>query len=238
MSVVMNEREKKKRKIYTAAVIDLIEKRKIAPRALSRKCGKSESWLSTTINLNGKSKSHGVSFSQYVAIASAAKSLGYDLIVEDASKIAEYYRATCDDICANYGKHMVKNTSVKPEEQEYITSGEELQKLIDANKFKHDFEPQRKAAKLNNNSNKQTLEYIPKEHDVIHHPNHYMSSSGLEAIDVIKAFTEDLKGYQAICDGNVIKYILRWPKKNGLEDLYKAKEYLELLIQDVESSQQ
>jgi len=31
-------------------------------------------------------------------------------------------------------------------------------------------------------------------------------------------------------EGNIIKYILRHKKKNGLEDLKKAKHYLEILI--------
>ncbi len=31
-------------------------------------------------------------------------------------------------------------------------------------------------------------------------------------------------------EGNVIKYVCRWKKKNGIEDLKKAKHYLELLI--------
>jgi hypothetical protein len=30
--------------------------------------------------------------------------------------------------------------------------------------------------------------------------------------------------------GNVIKYVLRYPYKNGVEDLEKAKHYLEYLI--------
>jgi len=32
-------------------------------------------------------------------------------------------------------------------------------------------------------------------------------------------------------EGNVIKYISRWRKKNGLADLLKAKHYIELLIE-------
>lgn len=32
-------------------------------------------------------------------------------------------------------------------------------------------------------------------------------------------------------EGNVIKYITRWQLKNGLEDLNKAKHYIELLIE-------
>lgn len=33
------------------------------------------------------------------------------------------------------------------------------------------------------------------------------------------------------CEGNVIKYVSRWRKKNGIDDLEKAKHYIELLIQ-------
>jgi len=32
-------------------------------------------------------------------------------------------------------------------------------------------------------------------------------------------------------EGNIIKYICRYKKKNGLQDLLKAKHYLELLIE-------
>jgi hypothetical protein len=32
-------------------------------------------------------------------------------------------------------------------------------------------------------------------------------------------------------EGNVIKYVSRWRKKNGMADLEKAKHYIELLIE-------
>lgn len=70
--------------------------------------------------------------------------------------------------------------------------------------------------------------------DMVHHPNHYQSSSGLEVKEVIKAFTEHLSGFEAVCTANVIKYICRWKKKDGVQDLYKAKEYIEFLIDHVE----
>ncbi|HBP5690594.1 TPA: DUF3310 domain-containing protein [Pseudomonas aeruginosa] len=38
-------------------------------------------------------------------------------------------------------------------------------------------------------------------------------------------------------EGNVIKYVSRWRKKNGIEDLKKAKHYIELLI-ELESKQE
>ena len=33
------------------------------------------------------------------------------------------------------------------------------------------------------------------------------------------------------CEANVVKYITRWRTKNGIEDLQKAKHYIDLLIQ-------
>lgn len=32
-------------------------------------------------------------------------------------------------------------------------------------------------------------------------------------------------------EGNVIKYVTRWRKKNGIADLEKARHYIDLLIQ-------
>jgi len=34
------------------------------------------------------------------------------------------------------------------------------------------------------------------------------------------------------CEGNIIKYITRYKQKDGLQDLKKAKKYLELLIEN------
>lgn len=70
--------------------------------------------------------------------------------------------------------------------------------------------------------------------DMINHPDHYISETGLETIDAIEAFTFDLNGIEAVDTGNILKYICRWKKKNGLQDLKKAKWYLEHLIKHVE----
>lgn len=70
--------------------------------------------------------------------------------------------------------------------------------------------------------------------DMVNHPSHYKSATGLEAIDVIEAFTFDLKGIEATDTGNIIKYICRWKNKNGLQDLRKAQWYLNHLIAHVE----
>lgn len=72
--------------------------------------------------------------------------------------------------------------------------------------------------------------------DNVNHPDHYKSATGLETIDVIEAFTSDLVGLEAVCAANVLKYICRWKKKNGLEDLRKAQWYLNKLIEKVEKN--
>lgn len=70
---------------------------------------------------------------------------------------------------------------------------------------------------------------------MVSHPNHYMSETGLEVIDAIEAFTFDLKGIEAVDTGNILKYMCRWKKKNGLQDLRKAQWYLEHLINHIEN---
>lgn len=35
-------------------------------------------------------------------------------------------------------------------------------------------------------------------------------------------------------EGNIIKYVMRYKEKNGLQDLHKAKHYLEKLIEETE----
>ena len=54
-------------------------------------------------------------------------------------------------------------------------------------------------------------------------PQHY-SKYKIEPIDFIQA--NDL----GFCEGNVIKYVLRHKDKDGLQDLLKAKRYIEFLI--------
>jgi hypothetical protein len=62
--------------------------------------------------------------------------------------------------------------------------------------------------------------------DVVHHPNHYKWRSCGESVDVIKKFTDNQKdGFLAFCEGNILKYLYRYPKKNGVEDLKKLVEY-------------
>lgn len=68
------------------------------------------------------------------------------------------------------------------------------------------------------------------EDKMVSHPSHYQSEYGIEVIDVIEAFTADLKGIEATDTSNVIKYICRWKQKNGIQDLEKILWYTQHLI--------
>ena len=65
----------------------------------------------------------------------------------------------------------------------------------------------------------------------VKHPSHY-NQSGVECIEAIKASLGD--EFPAYCKGNVMKYLWRYKSKNGLEDLQKARQYLEWLIETEE----
>ena len=72
---------------------------------------------------------------------------------------------------------------------------------------------------------------ISKSKEMVNHPSHYQTSSGIEVIDVIEAFN------LGFCLGNVVKYILRAGHKDDiLQDLNKAKWYLEREIATIEKN--
>ena len=69
--------------------------------------------------------------------------------------------------------------------------------------------------------------------DNVNHPSHY-TQGGIECIDALKAAVVGLKGIEAVDTANAIKYLWRWSKKNGVEDLKKAQFYINHLIKEVE----
>lgn len=73
--------------------------------------------------------------------------------------------------------------------------------------------------------------------DMVSHPKHY-NQGGIECIDAIKAATVGKRGIEAVCVANIIKYCWRYEEKNGIEDVRKAKFYIERLLKELEESQQ
>ncbi len=74
--------------------------------------------------------------------------------------------------------------------------------------------------------NKKEIEVVEKK-ETINHPSHY--NKGIEVIEFIDSW--DLGFYE----GNIIKYVTRYPHKNGIEDLKKAKWYLDRLIEIIDN---
>ena len=73
----------------------------------------------------------------------------------------------------------------------------------------------------------ETDRYAPSP-DVVQHPPHYKVGE-VEAIDYIEQQLGG-QGIRHYLEGNILKYMHRWRYKNGVEDLRKAKWYLDKLI--------
>ena len=71
--------------------------------------------------------------------------------------------------------------------------------------------------------------------DNVNHPEHYQNIAGVEAIDILNDVVKDLPGKQAAMLWNAMKYLFRFQKKNGVEDLKKARNYLDYLIADMDA---
>ena len=72
--------------------------------------------------------------------------------------------------------------------------------------------------------------------DVVNSPSHYqVEGLEIETIEIVKAISNQYNGFSANCIGNVLKYLIRAKKKNGLTDLKKAQKYLSWLIEEVEN---
>ena len=69
------------------------------------------------------------------------------------------------------------------------------------------------------------------ESDPVNAPSHYTGQ--IECIDYLrdKMTKEEFTGF---CVGNVLKYVSRWRKKDGLQDLKKARVYMNWAIENEE----
>ena len=89
-----------------------------------------------------------------------------------------------------------------------------------------EFYPCEKQKKVNKETIKNPNRYAEEER--VNHPEHY-TKGGIEVHDFISAWRMDFDA------GNVIKYVTRAPYKNNkLEDLKKARWYLNKLIEEAE----
>ena len=121
--------------------------------------------------------------------------------LELRDKKGKDYDDECDNIGMNY---------------EYDFNN--LKRLIDyINSYKDD------VININNENN----------FDNVNRPNHYqlnIKGNNIQVIDIIDEVVKDYKPQEAFKIANVIKYILRASKKNGIEDLKKSRKYIDMLV--------
>lgn len=85
---------------------------------------------------------------------------------------------------------------------------------------------------INQTGNKFKLKEESQSSDLIDNQSHY-KNQGIEPIDLMrKNFTKE--EFAGFLQGNVLKYMLRYKDKNGVEDLKKAKTYMTWLIKEEE----
>jgi len=81
------------------------------------------------------------------------------------------------------------------------------------------------------------------QHDPINKPNHYMlfPEKGIEVRDLMKVLADqlDMEYWHGMLVSDYVQmmqYLLRWHRKNGLEDLEKAQWYLSKIIEQVKGT--
>jgi|TARA_Y100000294_G_C8549137_1_gene334507 hypothetical protein len=60
--------------------------------------------------------------------------------------------------------------------------------------------------------------------NIIKEPSHYTQWR-------IEPITFIMENNIPFCEANVIKYVMRWRQKNGIQDLEKAKRYIDMIIE-------
>lgn len=67
-----------------------------------------------------------------------------------------------------------------------------------------------------------------KPKDSVTEPPHYKNLA-IDTLELMSVNFSD-EAYMGFLEGNVLKYVMRYKMKNGVQDLRKAQYYLELLI--------
>ena len=71
--------------------------------------------------------------------------------------------------------------------------------------------------------------------DPVNHPEHYKLNKELEVIDIIDIHVDHINdGREAVYSANVLKYVLGYRSKGGIESLKEARWYLNRMISYME----
>ena len=71
--------------------------------------------------------------------------------------------------------------------------------------------------------------------DNVNHPSHYVGNT--ECIDVMEQ-TQGIEAVMSFCLCNAFKYLFRHKRKNGIEDVRKARWYLDKYLEFVDRNQE
>jgi hypothetical protein len=81
------------------------------------------------------------------------------------------------------------------------------------------------------------MENNEKKFDIVQKPLHY-NFGKIECIDALLAMASGMVGEAAYLTSTIVKYLWRWAwKENPLQDLKKARFYLDKLIATVEEDE-
>ena len=150
----------------------------------------------------------GLDFSKYNYLSNTGDFNFDNYSLELCDKKGKDYDDSCDNIGMNY---------------EYDFNN--LKRLIDyINSYKDNI------IDINNDNNDNN----DNNFDNVNKPNHYqlnIKGNNIQVIDIIDEVVKDYKPQEAFKIANVIKYVLRASKKNGKEDLKKARKYIDMLVE-------
>lgn len=150
----------------------------------------------------------------------------------DIRDYTKFYTYTyCDDLNEEEGyvfRFCIANL------QELITDEIELMSECNFKKFVEMMDLINNTITALKEEKEEVLDNLIIDNDIINKPNHYqlnIKGNNIEVIDIIDEVVKDYNPKQAFRVANILKYVLRANKKNGLEDFKKAKKYIEMLLE-------
>ena len=140
-------------------------------------------------------------------------------------KVGNYYRCIKDVVMKPSGSvAYIKDKFYKCENPDALTD-----ELGDTNHYWYDVEEFDKYFIISINHCADNLSNNNPLNDNVNHPIHY-NAGNIECIDaMLSAYGKEV--VSNFCLGNIFKYIWRFKSKNGIEDLNKAKWYLDKIIE-------
>lgn len=172
---------------------------------------------------------------------------GYDVLVMEDNNGSRWTEAELNDSLNEFKLKEEKQMLNLKEGQTYICTKSNRKWWTPGKEYNVFFEYRKQEFAIKDNQgtywyqdeiNMSITEFKLKEEttmtDLIDNQSHY-KNQGIEPIVLMrKNFSKE--EFAGFLQGNVLKYMLRYKDKNGLEDLNKAKTYLTWLIEEEENA--